>query len=77
MPIDVSVIYADGSKGRFNIPLEMMRANKPTTAKILKDWGWASPTYSFEVSKPVKSVIIDKNGLMADIYLENNFFEVK
>ena len=77
MPIDVYVIYADGSKGRFNIPLEMMRANKPTTAKILKDWGWASPTYSFEVSKPVKSVIIDKKGLMADIYLENNFFEVK
>jgi len=77
MPIDLYVIYADGSKGRFNIPLEMMRANKPTTAKILKDWGWASPTYSFEVSKPVKSVIIDKKGLMADIYLENNFFEVK
>jgi hypothetical protein len=77
MPMDVSVVYADGSNEHFNIPLEMMRAHKPTTATILKDWGWASPTYSFDVSKPVKAVIIDQKGLMADMDLENNFFEVK
>lgn len=74
MPMDVSVVYMDGSKQRFNIPLEIMRGNKPTTATVLKDWAWTSPTYSFHVSKPVKSVIIDKNELMADINLENNVF---
>ena len=77
MPIDVEVTYTDGSKESFNIALEMMRGNKPTSATILKDWGWAYPTYSFEAAKPVKSVIIDKSGLMADINLKNNSLKVK
>lgn len=77
MPIDVEVTYTDGSTESFNIALEMMRGNKPTRATILKDWGWAYPTYSFEVKKEVKSVVIDKSGLMADIDLSNNTFEVK
>jgi hypothetical protein len=77
MPMDVSVVYVDGSKEIFNIPLRMMRGSKPTTATVLKDWGWAMPTYSFNVSKVVKSVTIDKSGLMADINLKNNVLEVK
>jgi len=51
-----------------------MRGVKPTSATILKDWGWAFPTYTFDVSKDVKSVVIDKSGLMADIKLENNTY---
>jgi len=77
MPMDVEVTYTDGTSESFNIPLEMMRGNKPTTATILKDWGWANPTYSFTASKSVKSVTIDKSGLMADINLDNNVLEVK
>ena len=77
MPIDVEVVYQDETTESFNISLEMMRGSKPTTATFLKDWGWAYPTYSFDVSKEVKSVQIDKSGLMADINLENNIFEVK
>ena len=77
MPIDVEVAYLDGTTESFNISLEMMRGSKPTTATFLKDWGWAYPTYSFDVSKEVKSVQIDKSGFMADINLENNVFEVK
>ena len=77
MPMDVEVVYQDGTKESFNIPLEMMRGNKPTTSTVLKDWGWAYPTYSFDVSKEVKSIVIDKSGLMADINSENNTFEVK
>jgi hypothetical protein len=75
MPIDVEVTYIDDTKENFNIPLEMMRGSKPTTAKILKDWGWAYPTYSFKASKTVKSIIIDKSGLMADVNLDNNFLD--
>lgn len=74
MPIDVEVVYSDGSTESFNIPLEVMRGNKPTSAKILKDWGWAYPTYTFDAGKTVESVTIDKSGLMADINTVNNSF---
>ncbi|MDP5105970.1 MAG: M1 family metallopeptidase, partial [Polaribacter sp.] len=59
MPIDVEVTYIDDTKQSYNIPLEMMRGSKPTTATILKDWGWAYPTYSFKTDKKIKSVEID------------------
>lgn len=75
MPIDIEVIYVDGSSESFNIPLEMMRGNKPTTATILKDWGWAHPIYTFKTAKTVKSVTIDKSKLMADVNDENNTLE--
>ena len=74
MPIDLEVTYEDGTTESFNIAIEMMRGNKPTSATILKDWGWAYPTYSIETSKNVKAVVIDKSGLMADIDLSNNRF---
>ena len=77
MPIDVEVTYVDGTKQSYNIPLEMMRGSKPTTAIVLKDWGWAYPTYSFNAAKTVKSVAIDTSKLMADLDDDNNVFEVK
>jgi ribosomal protein L31 len=72
MPLDVTVEFTDGTSMDYNIALEMMRANKPTNASILKDWGWAYPTYSFSVEKPVKKVTILTEGLLADINPENN-----
>ena len=77
MPIDVEVMYVDGTKEAFNIPLSLMRGNKPTSAKVLSDWSWANPNYTFNVSKAVKSVTIDTSKLMADVNSENNVFEVK
>ena len=77
MPIDVRVTYVDGSTEDFNIPLEMMRGNKPTSATILKDWSWAHPTYTFEVSKDVAMVEIDPSKLMADIYPGDNKKQIK
>ena len=74
MPIDLEVTYTDGSKENFNIPLRMMRGVKPTKATVIDDWGWAYPTYSFEASKKVKSVQIDKENLMADINAKNNSY---
>jgi hypothetical protein len=77
MPIDLEVTYTDGTKQSYNIPLEMMRGHKPTTATILKDWGWAYPTYSFKALKTVKSVEIDTAKLMADVNAENNTFGIE
>jgi hypothetical protein len=55
----------------------MMRANKPTVATILKDLGWANPTYTFKTVKAVKSVAIDKSKLMADINEGNNSMQIE
>jgi hypothetical protein len=77
MPIDLSIVYTDGSTEDFNIPLRMMRGNKPTEATILEDWAWVNPVYSFAAPKTVKSVTIDKSKLMADINADNNIFEVE
>jgi hypothetical protein len=77
MPIDLEVVYMDGSIENFNIPLRIMRGNKPTKATVLKDWAWANPVYSFTTTKSIKSVTIDKSKLMADINDGNNIFEVK
>ncbi len=77
MPIDLEVVFVDGSRESFNIPLEMMRGNKPTSAIVLKDWGWAYPTYKFEVTKEIKSVEIDVSKLMADVFLENNLMQLE
>ena len=74
MPIDVEVTYVDGSIEAFNIPLRMMRGEKPTKATKIADWTWAHPTYTFTTSKEVKSVEIDPSKLMADINQENNSF---
>ena len=72
MPMDVAVTYTDGTSENFNIPLRMMRGNKPTSATVLKDWTWAHPTYTFTTSKEVKSVEIDPSKLMADVNPANN-----
>tara|TARA_R110002073_G_scaffold170686_1_gene327668 strand:- start:1909 stop:3768 length:1860 start_codon:yes stop_codon:yes gene_type:complete len=77
MPIDVAVTYADGSTENFNIPLRMMRGNKPTDATVIEDWTWAHPTYSFSVIKDIKKVEIDTSKLMADIDRKNNVYEAK
>lgn len=82
MPIDLSVTYEDGSQETFYIPLQMARAEKAnpyTDVKwtVLKDWAWAYPTYSFDITngKKVKSMMIDASQLMADINRENNTYE--
>lgn len=75
MPVDIQLIYTDGTTENFNIPLRMMRGAKPTSATILTDWAWAMPTYSFTVSKEIAKIEIDPLELMADINKENNFYK--
>jgi hypothetical protein len=84
MPIDIKVTYEDGMIDNFYIPLQMMRANKPNPRlseswNVLPDWAWAYPNYSFVLKKDkrIKSIVIDDSGLMADINLENNTYNLK
>ena len=84
MPIDIKVTYEDGKMDNFYIPLQMMRTNKPNPRigeswTVLPDWAWAYPNYSFVLKKDkrIKSIVIDDSGLMADINLENNTYDLK
>ena len=76
MPLDLKVVYTDGTTEDFYIPLRMMYGQKPTKATVINDWPWVQPNYSFETSKTVKSVEIDASQRMADIDRTNNVFEV-
>ncbi len=82
MPLDILVVYNDGSQETFYIPLQMMRGEKENPygqvkRTVLPDWAWANPEYSFELSKSlseVKAVVIDPSQLMADIDINNNIW---
>ena len=83
MPIDLGVLYKDGSRAAHYIPLQMMFGEKPPLAgvsewNIEKDWAWARPIYTLVLDVPLDKISqlrIDPTGLMADIDLSNNVFE--
>jgi aminopeptidase N len=81
MPLDLKVVYTDGTEELIYIPLQMMRWEKPakgTSSKtIAEDWAWAYPTYDLTINKPkaeISKIVIDESGLMADIDRENNVY---
>lgn len=85
MPLDILVVYNDGSKETFYAPLRMMRGEKENPYEgiertIIEDWAWAYPTYDFEINKPMSSIqaiVIDPSQLMADVNLENNVWQAE
>jgi hypothetical protein len=84
MPIDVLVVYEDGTQETFYIPNPLMRWEKenpyPLERTVLKPWDWAYPTFSFEINKTksaIVALVIDPSELMADVNLENNVYEKK
>lgn len=80
MPLDILVVYQDGSQETFYVPLRMMRGGKKNPypeiqRTVLPNWAWAYPSYEFNISKPyqsIKAIQIDPSGLMADTDLDNN-----
>ena len=82
MPTDIRVTYKDGSKQDFYIPLDLMRGEKPIDAnsinrKILKNWTWTYPSYTFKTDKEVLKAEIDPSGFLADVDRTNNVWEAK
>ena len=84
MPIDILVVYEDGTQETFYIPNPLMRWEKenpyPLERTVLKPWDWAYPTFSFEINKTksaIVALVIDPSELMADVNLENNVYEKK
>ena len=80
-PIDLEVVYKNGRREMYYIPLQIMRVDKPLQKNTikLKDWAWANPLYSFDVSGPeeIASITVDPTNKIADINLTNNSYEFK
>ena len=83
MPVDILVVYNDGTQETFYAPLRMMRGEKENPygnlkRTVLPDWAWAYPTYTFAIDKSkndIKAIVIDPSQLMADIERSNNTFQ--
>ena len=83
MPIDILVLYHDGTQETFYAPLRMMRGEKENPypnfkRTVLEDWPWAYSNYDFSLNKPlneVKAVVLDPSQLMADINEANNVWQ--
>ncbi len=82
MPLDVFVVYKDGRKESYYIPLDILRGEKNNPfpnihRKKLDVWKWAIPQYQFEINakkSEIQAIVIDPLGFMADINKENNVY---
>ncbi|MBD1260064.1 M1 family metallopeptidase [Maribacter polysiphoniae] len=85
MPLDILVVYADGTQETLYAPLRMMRGEKANPypeikRTVLDDWPWAYSTYGFTIDKPlneITAILIDPSQLMADVDLENNLWQAQ
>ncbi|MGB5818787.1 MAG: M1 family metallopeptidase [Saonia sp.] len=83
MPLDILVVYSDGTQETFYVPLRMMRGEKENPypdldRTIVPDWPWAYRTYEFTIDKPIvniSGIAIDPSQLMADVNKENNIYQ--
>lgn len=85
MPLDILVVYTDGTQETFYTPLRIMRGEKENPypqikRTVLDDWPWANPTYNFVIDKPlesIKGIMIDPSQLMADVKSEDNIWQAQ
>ena len=83
MPIDILVLYNDGTQETFYAPLRMMYGEKenpyPNLKRtVLQDWPWANTNYDLILDKElnnVKAIVLDPSQLMADVNEENNVWQ--
>ena len=79
MPIEVVATFTDGTKEKYYMPLRIMRGEKSENGtisrKVLEDWPWTHPHYTFEIDRPstdIVSIEIDPSLRLADIDQSNN-----
>jgi hypothetical protein len=83
MPLDITVVYTDGSKELFYAPLDLMRGEKPNEnpkikRTVLADWAWAYPGYQFDIptgKNKIAKIIIDESRRLMDVNRDNNVWE--
>lgn len=82
MPVDLLIIPNGKKPFSMHIPTGLTFGEKPNPFKnmervVLPWWGWANPSYSFEIDLPlsqIKSVSIDPQEISADINRTNNVY---
>jgi hypothetical protein len=81
MPLEILVVYKDGSSELHYIPIGLMRGEKTNPYSIEwtihKDWVWGNPLYSLVLNFPkdqIETIIIDPSNLMADVDKSDNYF---
>ena len=81
MPLEILVVYKDGSSELHYIPIGLMRGEKTNPYSIEwavhKDWVWGNPMYSLVLNFPkdqIETIIIDPSNLMADVDKSDNYF---
>ncbi|MEG3656166.1 M1 family metallopeptidase [Arenibacter palladensis] len=85
MPLDILVLYNDGTQETFYAPLRMMYGEKENPyphlkRTVLQDWPWAYSNYEFILDKElnnIKAIVLDPSQLMADINEENNVWQAQ
>ena len=85
MPVDLMVVYKDGSRHLQYIPVSFMygaKANEYGNTEFVKHaaWPWTNPTYEILIDKPLtelKSLEIDPSQRLADVDKSNNKIEFK
>lgn len=83
MPIDLFVTLKDGNVVVYNIPLGIMRGEKPSEwdslqYEILNDWHWVTPNYELILPyklEGIQKIEIDPSMRLADVERNNNIFE--
>lgn len=85
MPIDLQIIFKDGTKEIHYVPTYLMFGQKPdedpSATTIRYDaWKWTHPTYTIETTKrlsDISIVEIDATMRLADLERKNNRIELK
>jgi hypothetical protein len=77
MPLEVALVYEDGSSEWIHIPFDLMLSRKSPRRQesfSLMPWRWVDKEYTFELEvKPgLKKIIIDPEGWLADTDTGNN-----
>jgi aminopeptidase N len=84
MPIDLVILYKDGSKEIAYVPMYLMFGAKPQEDAAIPrttfpSWKWTHPTYTLEIPRKLaemKVIEIDPSQRMADVNRKNNKLDI-
>ena len=85
MPIDLQIIFKDGSKELHYIPMNLMYGEKPVEdaavpRKVYEPWKWTHSTYTIETTRKLVDFTIaeiDPSLRLADVERKNNKLDLK
>ncbi|TWP24725.1 M1 family peptidase [Apibacter muscae] len=84
MPVDVFIVYTNGNKEIYNVPLNLMRNSKKQEfgipQKTLPYWKWTHKEYSFILPIPLDKIdliMLDASQRLGDIDYQNNLYQNK